>query len=216
MTLSQQDIKAYHKYYTPPWATRFLWDQANHWFSEKKVLEPCAGDLHIAKVLRARGAVVSVMDIHPSHEHYGGLDFLKLSPTDVGTYNYVVTNPPYTTKYGTAAEIIRHALDFAPIVWALLRLPFLEPCSDREHLLAGRLREVMVLPNPRLQFENAGDSNNSQSAWFKFDRYPRERPTIIKYYKKEDREWSENGSSLVDTPRPLTYINAVTKEEFTI
>lgn len=216
MTLSQQDIKAYHKYYTPPWATRFLWDHGEDWFSGEKVLEPCAGDLHIAKVLRARGSVVSVVDIHPSHEHYGGHDFLKLSPTDLGTYDYVVTNPPYTTKYGTAAEIIRHALSFAPVVWALLRLPFLEPCSDREHLLAGRLREVMVLPNPRLQFENAGDSNNSQSAWFKFGRHLRERSAAIKYCGKEAREWSENECGLVDAARPLTYINAVTKKEFTI
>lgn len=122
---------------TPPWASRAL---IEHVFNEQwllasqTVLEPACGAGHMAKVLKEYFGRVEVSDAHDYG--YGNIqDFLK-EPYAKGSYDWVITNPPFRL----AEEFIINALEVARIGVAILaRTVFLES--------VGRYRAIFQ-PNP--------------------------------------------------------------------
>lgn len=107
--------------------------------SNYKILEPCAGNGHIAKVLKAYGHNVVTNDIEQrDFELDYCLDFLKDKiPED--NFDMVITNPPF--KY--AKEFILRSLEYAKIVIIIARLDLLES-KKRKDLNTKYLSHVFV------------------------------------------------------------------------
>ena len=159
--------KKYDQYFTPRWAVEALLEYVT---IPPGVLigEPCAGAGHIVDALQENGYCTLSGEIDPEVEPiksalgiHAPRDFLK-DPRSYSGCDWIVTNPPYSTASGSAAEIFRQAIKIAPNVAMLMRLGWLEACFDRLDLLP-QLSRVLVLP--RVQFKGAGSSNSSPSVW---------------------------------------------------
>lgn len=155
----------YDRYYTPAWASRVLLGYMGSRLSGS-AWEPCAGAGHILDVLLEHEALrVIASDIAPARADVDQADFLTCTAPPV---DWIVTNPPYSTRFATAADIIRRALDVAQVgVCALLRLSWLEPTDDRRDMLPG-VTDVLVLP--RVHYINAPPANPSTSIWLVWDK----------------------------------------------
>jgi hypothetical protein len=145
------------RYYTPAWPTIALIDRWP-WPAIARVLEPCAGQGHMAEVLCSRFDVTA-FDVDPQSP-YPTQDFLAYQAHDPETA--IVTNPPYSTPTATAADFARHALTLTPYVAMLMRLSWLEACRDR----AGLFRdtppsEVWILPRVSFGGPNVTVKNNN-------------------------------------------------------
>lgn len=156
--------RKYDAYYTPPEYTLALLDRFR--VSRMHVLEPCHGDGAIADLLVEAGASVRRGDVNPdadSRLDYVG-DFLN-PDLKVGDFDAIITNPPFLL----APAIIRKAFDHAPVVAALLRITFLEPCEKKEASrrmdILERLQALYVLP--RRSF-TGGPTDSATAAWFVF------------------------------------------------
>jgi len=156
------------RYYTPEWATRALLDKVN--IDGKTVLEPCAGQGHIAEVVERDAFHVICGDIDPDSPFYNRTDATSQEQL-VGQYgdgiDAVITNPPYSADSGSASGVIRACLDaFDVPVICLLRLSFLEPASGRFGII-DTLDRALVLP--RVNFHGPGPGermrNNQTSVW---------------------------------------------------
>ena len=155
------------KYYTPEWCTRALIDNTpNNWYSGRRILEPSAGTGQITRILQESNAIVDEYDIDPELDYSGNTNFMDFTSLEnVRTlkkryYDSVVMNPPYSH----AAKFIDHARLCAPVVCALLRWTWLEPCGDRaEFLEMYPPNRVIVLPRPKFAGKGA---DQATSAWF--------------------------------------------------
>lgn len=106
------------------------------------VLEPCAGNGHISKVLEENGHIVQSWDIVQRDYPLNRVcDFLK---TNEGGYMDVMTNPPFKL----AAEFIEHSLELVDNgcrVIMFLKIQILEGLKRYESLYSkGCLRFVYV------------------------------------------------------------------------
>lgn len=132
------------QHFTPgPLAQRITqWANETVPMMRARILEPSAGDGAIAKALALAGAKVTAVEIDPvlaagleqwAEERRGMVDmevvcadFMRWVPKH--RFDAAVMNPPYSDD-GTGEERdtqhVRRALDFAPDVWALVRLNFL-------------------------------------------------------------------------------------------
>jgi hypothetical protein len=131
------------------------------------VLEPCVGKNDIGRHFKN---VITVDKYHYSGynaDYYLDMTLESswefLSPL---SFDWVVTNPPY--KY--ASQILPLAFKYARKgAIFLLRLSYLEPCSDRAEWLKkhkGNLSDLIVL-NPRIRFcDDHKGTDNVASAWF--------------------------------------------------
>lgn len=109
---------------TPPWATRGL---IEHIMRDKKALtvqtclEPACGAGHMAKVLEEYFAEVSTSDAFDYG--YGAVRDFVAQPYAAGSYDWVITNPPFRL----AEEFVMQALSVARKGVAILaRTVFLE------------------------------------------------------------------------------------------
>jgi hypothetical protein len=149
-----------------------------------RVLEPCAGDGKIARVLKA-GNEVFTNDIDPAywcdwnHDAASSMyanpravpgsleDSFLRTPFWSGRYEFdwVVTNPPFKE----AANILSLAFDTALTgVAFLLRLTFLEPTNGRGEWLAAhqaQLSHLLIFGSPRPSFTDNGRTDNVTTAW---------------------------------------------------
>lgn len=166
--------KKFDQYFTPRWAIEALLESLDLDGTER-VLEPCAGAGHIARALYDRGHPVAAFEIDPTVEPVEedlaieyGVDFLKESKRAafsdwLGSPDWVITNPPYSARTGSAAQFFRQAMKIAPRVAMLMRLGWLEACKDREDILPALSRVIII---PRVQFIGSGGTSNSgPSAW---------------------------------------------------
>lgn len=109
---------------TPPWATRALFE---HIMGDKKILsgqvclEPACGAGHMAKVLKDYFAKVECSD---AFEYgYGNVRDFVAKPYNAGTFDWVITNPPFRL----AEEFLMLSLKIARVGVAILaRTVFLE------------------------------------------------------------------------------------------
>lgn len=134
------------------------------------ILEPCAGNKEIVRVLIDSKYDVIATDISDGDE----FDATKKIYWDnlPQSIDWVFTNPPFNC----AAQILEHALDRAEVgVIAIVRASFLEPCKKRRHLLDDRIRYITYV-NPRPRFR--ADTKNTDSstvlivAWDKVSEHP--------------------------------------------
>ncbi|MDZ7703329.1 MAG: hypothetical protein U5L04_02450 [Trueperaceae bacterium] len=162
------------RYYTPPAVTRAMIQRVPITLGSQ-VLEPCAGDGWIARVLEEYGSTVTTADVNPRADvDYPGVDFMGKRAQELFEgegYRCIITNPPWSA----AALFVRRALELAPTVIMLLRLTFEEPCSDRDR--KESYREDLVqdiagkLTLPRVSFVLGGSGTDSASpAWFMWKR----------------------------------------------
>lgn len=149
------------QYFTPRWATEVLL----HYHAPPEdvtIGEPCAGNGHIVGPLQDHGYRVAPDDIDPSLDYGKGTDFLR-SASSFRECDWIITNPPYYTDAGTAAQIFEKAISTVDHVAMIMRLGWLEACRDREHLLP-LLSDVLILP--RVEFIGSdGAGNSSPSVW---------------------------------------------------
>ena len=114
---TEREINDY--YATPPIATELLLGLETF---NTDILEPCAGQGHISKVLEKYGYNVESFDLIDRGYGTGGVDFLQYNET---VDKDIITNPPYAQ----AAEFVEHAMDIITDghkVAMFLKLTFLE------------------------------------------------------------------------------------------
>ncbi|HLS02619.1 MAG TPA: hypothetical protein VK054_11680 [Beutenbergiaceae bacterium] len=158
------------RHYTPEWMTEALLEALGPYaLRDATILEPCAGEGHIARVLERHGHHVTCHDINPEvcgahrdryiHER----DFLTYNPHPPDCWDWIITNPPYGD--GLPAIFLRRAIAMAQkgvafLVWS----SFLEGCDDRIDLLRSRdLRQIIHLP--RGNFITPGKRHTGPSKW---------------------------------------------------
>lgn len=164
-------------YPTPEWATAILLQHVpaiSGW-----ILEPCVGDGAISKTLckALPKSEIRKNDIDITWHADTHLDAADPAfwATRTG-FDWVVTNPPFNR----AAEIVPLAWDTARRgIAMLLRLSFLEPCSDR----IGFLEEcppTQLIVLPRISFTGDGKTDSVTCAWMVWDHQEtRQRITIV-------------------------------------
>ncbi len=122
---------------TPPWATRALIEHVLpnlHGFEHMTCLEPACGAGHMAKVLKEHFSIVHAADVH--EYGYGGVEDFLFSPHMPGSFDWVITNPPFRL----AEDFIARSLEIARCGVAILaRTVFIES--------VGRYKR-MFEPNP--------------------------------------------------------------------
>ena len=157
------DAQPREQYYTPPACTHALLRHLD--MEPTTILEPCAGDGWISRVLNKEGHTTITADVNPDAPvDMPGNDFFACDYTcDMP----IITNPPWSD----AALFVRRALEFTPDVAMLLRLTVIEPCDDetkpksyRPDLVCGHRSHVVL---PRVSFYR-GDSGTDSvcPAWF--------------------------------------------------
>ena len=165
--------KKFDQYFTPRWAVAALLNYVD--VPEDALIgEPCAGAGHIVEALRNHGycSVASEIDptVEPIADDLGieyGIDFLG-DHDRYASCDWIITNPPYHCRSGTAAKCFKKATEIAPNVAMLMRLGWLEACQDRAGILP-QLSQILILP--RVQFIGAGGSGNSSpSVWCVWNR----------------------------------------------
>lgn len=122
---------------TPPWATRaliehVLWQETQS-LAALSCLEPACGAGHMAKVLAEYFKAITCYDICD----YGfgqQRDYLR-SPYATGSWDWVITNPPFRL----AEEFVLRSLEVARIGVAILaRTVFIESVGRYEKLFRSR------------------------------------------------------------------------------
>ena len=157
-----------HDFYaTPFWATEALLNAVS---VKGSILEPAAGQGHIAKVLKERfpESEVVATDLVEREDRFGvgivpGIDFLALGyQQDLfgnGNFLYgkrfdnVITNPPFSK----AIEFVNTALEIAnDKVMMFLKIQFLESQERKAFLQNSPLKYIYVFSN-RVSILNNGE-----------------------------------------------------------
>ena len=156
-------------YPTPPDMTQALLDAINLGNGKPPgrslcILEPCCGEGHIARVLKANGHHVTARDIDHTGYGTGGMEYLatpELSGTEY-EFEAVITNPPFSL----AEAIIRRALRDAPIVAMLLSNNYWHAAS-RSTLFESRPPVLVLAPlwRPAFLAEERGNSPLMNVIW---------------------------------------------------
>lgn len=119
---------------TPPWATRALAEHVLPEFgnlADQTCLEPACGEGHMDRVLREYFKSTMASDIYAYG--YGGVSDFLLTPYEVGSVDWVITNPPFRL----AEEFIAKARKIAKHGVAMLaRTVFIESVGRFERLFS--------------------------------------------------------------------------------
>ena len=191
-------------YYTPAWQTRAL---LAHQEISGTVLEPCAGDMSIAREIQdaqwrafnsmARPLPPSALatnDVNGSANF--SLDasspelYQKTDCGGVGPIDWVITNPPY--KMPLCLGIVKQAVAFARVgVAMLLRISFAEPTKLRgPWLQANPVSRRLTLP--RHSYTGNGSTDSATTEWYIWLKRPlrADEPPILSLYDA-DRRYAE-------------------------
>lgn len=163
-------------YYATPYelTRRFL----DKWNIDKSflILEPCCGEANaIVKVLQEKGFTNTV-----SHDmNIDGIDFLKYNEK----VDYLITNPPYSLAY----EFIQKAKIITDKQFSmLLPLSYLHGKKRYDNIWLDQnfpLKEIYVFTRYPMLGEELRDDGKMNTgmmvyAWFVWDKYYKESPTI--------------------------------------
>ena len=155
-------------YATPPWCTRAILRELRS-VSLSTVLDPCAGDGAILRVVREFNplGLCLGLEIHSVRAQLAGMSGAEVEIRDSLTAkawpasSAIVTNPPYSL----ASEFVVRALrerEGSPVIM-LLRLSWLEG-QERAPFHRANPSDVYVLPR-RPSFTGNG-TDSSAYAWF--------------------------------------------------
>jgi hypothetical protein len=166
---------AFDYYPTPRWMTEALWQRMSVWSGTGNhyVLEPCAGRLAIASVLRGRNRVLHVEsnDLDPSTPCDTHLDSARPEYWDAirqrrhNRPDWGVTNVPYNL----ADAIVPLAVASLDVFATVLRLSWLEPTAGRAAFLSAH-PPTRVIVLPRYSFKGNRKTDSVTSAWFVWQR----------------------------------------------
>lgn len=167
-TLDTGERSTFDYYPTPAWMTRSLL-AAHVSIAGATVLEPCAGDGAIVRVLEQEaGCRVLTNDIdprHPSQSHHDATDAAYWAALPY--VEWVITNPPFNVAF----PILQHAVRVAQIgVALLLRKTFLEPTDERGPWLAEH-PPARLIGQPRYSFRGKG-SDSVSCDWCLWLKHP--------------------------------------------
>ena len=160
MTRRERDF-----YPTPAWATEILLDRV---MVSGSVLEPCAGQGHIANALRRGRRRVEVVtnDVDPRLTADFHLDALFDEFATKFKVDWIISNPPFNL----ADLIVPRCLEMAEWgVAMLLRLSWLEPTKARGSFLEKNPPSTLIIL-PRISFTGDGSTDSVTTAWFVWDR----------------------------------------------
>ena len=171
--------RAFDYYPTPAWMTLALLARVP---VKGYILEPCAGRLAIADVLRAQTGVLHVEtnDLAPSTPVDTHLDAAQpeywhaLQNRTHNRVNAAVTNAPYDL----ADVIVPLAVRTLPIFATVLRLSWLEPTEKRGAFLAKYPPSNLIVM-PRHDFKSRGQTDSVTSAWFVWQKGDRRQQIDI-------------------------------------
>ena len=153
-TYAKEERQSEDYYATEPRAVYELLERES--FS-KKILEPCVGGGHIARVLMDKGYSVIANDIiDRGFPNTNIRNFLSITENNFD----IVTNPPYVF----AKEFVEHSLKISPVgtkIAMFLKLTFLESQSRRELFEINPFKTLYVFSQRRNCAKN-GD----------FEKYP--------------------------------------------
>ena len=166
-----------HDFYaTPFWATEALLNAVS---VKGSILEPAAGQGHIAKVLKERlpESEVVATDLVEREDRFGvgivpGIDFLALGyQQDLfgnGNFLYgkrfdnVITNPPFSK----AIEFVNTALEIAnDKVMMFLKIQFLESQERKAFLQNSPLKYIYVFSNRVSVLNNGEETDENGKKW---------------------------------------------------
>ncbi len=177
-------------YATPAWMTRALVRRVRPF----DVIEPCAGQLAIVKVLRELphvGFVESNDCDHgaPTDTHQDAAQPSYWDALRHRSYNrpfWGVTNVPFDL----ADQIVPLAVQALPMFATILRLSWLEPTASRQRFLATHPPAKLIVL-PRYDFRGTGKTDSVTSAWFIWEHgYSSLRSQPIEIVTKDERdEW---------------------------
>jgi hypothetical protein len=176
-------------YETPPWMTRALLAQVPE--ISGTILEPCAGDMSIARILSAEGGLKvftnDVDPLRPADSHYDAADpaFATLMAPFV---DWVITNPPYEMPLCT--NIVANAIRTARVgVAMMLRISFEEPTAKVNprgpFLELNPLSRKLVMP--RHSFTGDGKSDSATTAWMIWAKVPLTGHPMLSMYRADVR-----------------------------
>lgn len=153
-------------YPTPPETTQALVDFLAP-LGRLRVLEPCCGEGHIARVLEAAGHDVVASDIRDTGYGEGGVDYLAKpeAPDDAYEFDAVITNPPFSH----AEDVIRRALRDAPLVAMLLGNDYWHAASRARLFNSRKPRAVLALTWRPIFLVERGSSPLANMAWTVWD-----------------------------------------------
>jgi len=162
--------RALDSYYTPAWQPRVL---LAHQEISGTVLESCAGDGGVAKVIDGHGRDVILNDLsYHDAPVFDGHTAFALGAEDrmlyrmCGPVDWVVTNPPY--QMPLCRDIVAQAVKHARVgVAMLLRLSFLEPTAkvNPRGPWLERHPPTRILILPRYSYTQDGKSDSCTTAW---------------------------------------------------
>lgn len=170
-------------YATNPKDVEKLFSECNIPFAQN-ILEPCAGEGHIAQVFKDKGYNVTACDLiqrnYPLDKCW---DFLKQAESFDGD---IVTNPPYEL----ATEFVTKALNIIPEgnrVVMFLKLTFLESKKRKPLFETKQLKTVYVYTNRTACAKNGDPSGFGTGAvayaWYEWVKGYNGDP-IIKWINK--------------------------------
>lgn len=135
----------------------------------RRIAEPCAGDLSLARVLREYRLDVLTGDIDPEWTtDVGAVDFLGARAIPAYRSRAVVTNPPFAI----APEVVEQSLRIADWSCHLLPLNWLEPCLNR-HDVAQMPGHCLIFQRCEHTDFSGGGGDSKTVMWRIFDRLAR-------------------------------------------
>lgn len=182
--------RAFDYYPTPAWMTLALWERMPVWLGRGQyyLLEPCAGQLAIANVLRSKPHVLHVEtnDLDPStpcdsHEDAARPEYWEaLRRRTHNRPDWGITNVPFDV----ADRIVPLAVESLQVFATILRLSWLEPTAARAEFLSYR-PPTNVIVMPRHDFKGRGQTDSVTSAWFVWGGESRGVEVVTKQQRDE-------------------------------
>ena len=166
-------------YATDPKDVELLFTECNLKFAND-ILEPCAGEGHIAEVFKKHGFNVKACDlIQRTYPLDNTWDFLTQTEKFDGD---IVTNPPYDL----ASQFVEKSLELIPtgnLVVMLLKLTFLESKKRRKLFDTKQLKTVYVFTNRTVCARNGNEEEFGKGgavayAWFVWEKGYNDDPKI--------------------------------------
>ena len=148
-------------YETPNYTTQSLLDVHD---IKYPVLEPCAGNLAIADMLK--DGVVETNDINPESKSRYHTDYIEYSFAS-GDFNTIITNPPFNIAQLIIERALEDVVNGGEVIM-LLRLNFLGAQKRKTLWDSAPLKHVYVLSKHPCFINNKSDS--IEYAWFVFER----------------------------------------------
>jgi predicted RNA methylase len=124
-------------YFTKPETAKWCINQLQEHYTlkGKTALEPACGSGAFVEAAEGTGLKWKTNELFPEfsqgYSHDFNIDFAKGDISPLGTYDFVITNPPFGHASTLAKKFIKRSLEIAPVV-AMLLPKGCRPQGDRD------------------------------------------------------------------------------------